>query len=279
MIRLIALDFDGTIAEYEQAFDAHMAHHLERWQQMGIHVVVASGRPFRSLKRILDALPGELPIVSSNGNILRYKNSLKTLHASYMSPELIETNIRLLRKRGIHPVFHVDGYEKGYDLAVLEPPSPRERTYIEKYENRCITVTPETIAMEKVLVIAAYMTPAQFDAYVAQPEIQRSSGQYHSLKSLNREFNLIEVVEASSNKFRAVQHYAQLMGIGPDEILAAGDDMNDLSMVEGAAIGIAMPTAPEVVRRAADYVAEKPARDYGLFPLINKILEEEGYGH
>ena len=60
MIRLIALDFDGTIAARKQPFDETMIEYVHRWKEMGIETVVASGRPFRSLKRELAPYKDEM---------------------------------------------------------------------------------------------------------------------------------------------------------------------------------------------------------------------------
>jgi hydroxymethylpyrimidine pyrophosphatase-like HAD family hydrolase len=65
---------------------------------------------------------------------------------------------------------------------------------------------------------------------------------------------------------------ADAWGIAAEQICAVGDDVNDVPMIEGAGLGIAMGNAPEEVRRAADRVAPT-LDDDGLAQAIGWMLD------
>jgi hydroxymethylpyrimidine pyrophosphatase-like HAD family hydrolase len=68
------------------------------------------------------------------------------------------------------------------------------------------------------------------------------------------DFTVVESLAASASKLNGVMYVAQAWRIGRGGIVAIGDDMNDLAMVQGAALGVAMSTAPQALRDAANYV-------------------------
>jgi len=63
----------------------------------------------------------------------------------------------------------------------------------------------------------------------------------------------------------------EICGIEPAEIMAVGDEMNDLPMLERAGLGVAMGNAPEAVRRAADTVTASCEED-GLALAIERFV-------
>ncbi len=82
---------------------------------------------------------------------------------------------------------------------------------------------------------------------------------------------MCEVLRADAGKWTAVLHVAELWGIAPHEICAVGDDMNDLPMIAGAGLGVAMGHAPTPVLEAADLVTGDHNHD-GVARLIDDVL-------
>ena len=90
-------------------------------------------------------------------------------------------------------------------------------------------------------------------------------------KSPNYAGTMCEVLRHDASKWSAVLHVAELWGIKPEEICAVGDDMNDLPMIAGAGLGVAMGHAPEAVLAAADLITNDHDND-GVGRLINEVL-------
>ena len=63
-----------------------------------------------------------------------------------------------------------------------------------------------------------------------------------------------DINHKQANKVRGVQYLAEKFGIAMDEVLAIGDDINDIQMIQAAGIGVAMGNASDAVKRAADYI-------------------------
>ncbi|HRU41225.1 MAG TPA: HAD-IIB family hydrolase, partial [Candidatus Diapherotrites archaeon] len=81
----------------------------------------------------------------------------------------------------------------------------------------------------------------------------------------------LEVMNKGVNKGNAVRILAQMYGINREEIIAIGDNENDISMIEYAGLGIAMGNAEELLKRAADHVTGDYQED-GVAEAIEKFI-------
>lgn len=274
MIQLIALDFDGTIAARKQPVDETMVNYINKWKERNIETVIVSGRPYRSLKRELEPIQEDVFIVSNNGNLIRTKNSEKTYYKNTFPKEKIRPIAEAMIARGIHPIFHVDSYFKGYDLVTLFDTTEREASYISFYENLYKRMTLEEVEKEDILVIAGYTTADVFYDLEEDEALKSSGMTAHLLKSRDKVLSLIEII-GNTNKWNGLEKLAEIKGIDTENIVAFGDDMNDESMIEHAGIGVAMASAPDEVKKKSDLVCEVPPEKYGAFKLANKIINEE----
>jgi hydroxymethylpyrimidine pyrophosphatase-like HAD family hydrolase len=82
---------------------------------------------------------------------------------------------------------------------------------------------------------------------------------------------MCEVLRRDASKWSAILHLAELWGVDPTEICAVGDDMNDVPMIRGAGLGIAMGHAPAAVQAAADHVTADHDNE-GVALVVDEIL-------
>jgi hydroxymethylpyrimidine pyrophosphatase-like HAD family hydrolase len=83
----------------------------------------------------------------------------------------------------------------------------------------------------------------------------------------------LEIADPSVGKGSAVAHLAATLGIRPEEIVAVGDGMNDLDMIEMAGCGVAMGNARDGLKQAAKRVT-KPYDQDGVACLIEDLIAE-----
>ena len=84
---------------------------------------------------------------------------------------------------------------------------------------------------------------------------------------------MCEVLRRDASKWTAVLHLAELWGVEPSAICAVGDDVNDLPMIQGAGLGIAMGNAAPEVKAVADRIAPSN-NDDGIVEVVRWLLEE-----
>jgi hydroxymethylpyrimidine pyrophosphatase-like HAD family hydrolase len=82
---------------------------------------------------------------------------------------------------------------------------------------------------------------------------------------------MCEVLRRDASKWTAILHLAALWDVDPSEICAVGDDVNDVPMIAGAGLGVAMGHAPADVLAAADLVTGNHDQD-GVAMLVDEVL-------
>ena len=92
-------------------------------------------------------------------------------------------------------------------------------------------------------------------------EITKELNKIEGLEITKSWFNNIEIMATGSDKGSAVKILAEYLDIDKDEIIAFGDNYNDISMLEFAGIGVAMGNADEFVKSKADYITSTNSED------------------
>jgi len=83
----------------------------------------------------------------------------------------------------------------------------------------------------------------------------------------------LEIIPVAASKGAALARLAEHVGVPLDRVVAVGDQENDLEMLREAGLGVAMPHAPEAVRRVADRIAPSAA-DGGLLRLLGELFPD-----
>ena len=94
----------------------------------------------------------------------------------------------------------------------------------------------------------------------------------HVLRSPRYVGYMCEIAPHGVSKWTGVRRLADEWGIAPEEICAAGDDVNDIPMIAGAGLGVAMGNALDEVKAAADRIAPTHDED-GLVQVVDWLLE------
>jgi hypothetical protein len=94
----------------------------------------------------------------------------------------------------------------------------------------------------------------------------------HVLRSPRYRGYMCEIAPAGATKWAGIERVARQWDIADDEICAVGDDINDLPMIQGAGLGIAMGNAIDELKAVADRIAPGHDSD-GLVQVVEWILD------
>ena len=99
------------------------------------------------------------------------------------------------------------------------------------------------------------------------------AGQGHTKMILNKNYrgHILEVLPATVSKWQALERLMAATGLAADDVMAIGDDYNDLEMIRGAGLGIAMGNAVEPVRQAAGHITGSNADD-GVVQALERFV-------
>lgn len=248
MIKLLATDLDGTLVDRQGHIAEEDVIALRRARQLGVMVVVATGRMPTVIDHFLQRIEtaDDEPVVGAQGAVIARRNG-DILHTLTISRDIAEEGADIARKHGAIPVFYTthdvimervafspeeDAYWLGSHLRY----EPDALGHVDDDLVKLLAVNPDENAVPALL--AAFKQ--RFDE---RADVVRS---WHWF---------VEAVNKNANKGAAIAWIANQLHIKRDEVLAIGDAGNDVSMLNWAGHGVAPADAAPEARSAADWIA------------------------
>jgi hydroxymethylpyrimidine pyrophosphatase-like HAD family hydrolase len=218
----------------------------------------------------------DAPVVCNSGALVKDTATHGTLWRADLGRELMGAVLEVLRSLGEPAVSIVDHEETPPDFLI--PARPTGRVLFDDYVERngpYALVDPDWMTRpdrgRHFHLFAVGERAEMLEVEAALVAVASDRLRTFVLHTSAYRGVMCEVVDREASKWSAVRHLAEQWGIGPDQIVAVGDDMNDLPMIQGAGLGVAMGQAPEAVREKADLVAPAFEAD-GVASIIDEVL-------
>lgn len=267
-IGLVALDLDGTTVGEDLVVGERTKRAIGEAVAAGVSVSIVTGRMPTSAMAFARELGLTAPIVGYQGAIIREiptpdRGRLgRILLHKPLAPAAAREAVTWSRKIGLDP--HVNHLER----FIIRADDPRAEDYSSFLGGR-LTVTNDLLAwirrpVSKVIAVS----DGPIDESVLDDARAHFSGRANVTISHPR---FLEFLRPGVTKGAAVAWLARRAGVAMENVLAVGDQFNDLEMIAAAGHGAAMPHAPLPVRAAARYIAP-PVADEGVAQLIEALV-------
>ena len=262
-IKLLVLDVDGTVTDSRHQVTAAAKQAVQKSQAAGIRVMLATGRRYRDVLPVATELGLVGPVVTASGALVKMPVHHETIFRSGFSETTLTQILECVVGLGHEPVLYTDSFNEGFDFYC--------RTLVARNECGELTGFGEYLQKNKQLarVVATLCESPPADAFsgfvmgsvreMEALEFTLNSRfpdmlSVHTIRSPRYRDWLCEIAPAGVDKWSSVSQLAESWEIPAEAICAAGDDRNDLPMIIGAGLGVAMGNARQEVRDAADYV-------------------------
>ena len=261
--RLVVADLDGTARSRRLGVTPGVRAAITAARARGTSVCIATGRMWASAARWIDALGADSPAILYNGGRVFDFHAGRILHDRRLAAESTRQALALIRR---DPDLQSHLFLE--DQAYVERHHPVSDEYarddgitcelVSAFEPLLLTGDPH-----KILVVGSSL---QIEALALAVREARLA--VHAVQS---EPTYLEFLPPGISKGSALRAMLAELGIRPGEVIAVGDNWNDLEMIEAAGLGVAMGDAPEGVRARADYVCAS-ADDDGLREVLERFV-------
>jgi Cof subfamily protein (haloacid dehalogenase superfamily) len=245
-VKLLALDLDGTLLNSDHRISERNAQAVRRAQSSNVMVIVMTGRRFRSALPYAQELDLNHLIVVHNGALIKSPATGAVITCTPLSLATCYKVVHLAKAHGVDPVVTIG--PEGYGTMVIDriddANAPLARylsisshdvlkvdDLVDYLKNDPIQITfshrPEKIEFLMTRLEAALC-----------PEIKLLSTVY-----LHRDLSILDVVNPSVSKGQALAAVAGMYGFAREEVMAVGDNFNDLDMLKYAGISVVMGNA------------------------------------
>lgn len=237
MIKLVATDMDGTFLDGEGRFDMkRLKNVLVSYKEKGIYFAVASGRGILSLKKLFADVRDEVIFIAENGSYVEFHGEdmyeatmsrdfyLSTFEALKKSPYFDERKMLLTGKKACYVLDTVDEtylmFSRHYNENIQKVASLEDIT--DEIFKFTTNFTEETIEVGEAWV----------------------NENVPDVKAMTTGFESIDIVLDYVDKGMAIVELAKKLGLTMDQVMAFGDNLNDLHMMQV----VGHPIAPENAR-------------------------------
>ena len=263
--KLIAVDVDGTLLDSSDRITEKTKDAIRLCKEMGVIFTISSGRPIQGVEKINKILDLDTPFITYNGAMVVMGKSKRILYEQKLSATNANSAIKLGEKWG--PTIFVWTDNKLYSNDINE----RTKKYSELANIEPVFVKNLTeITGNGVSKVLWYDEIENINSFLGQAgEYISDEINYHTSKPM-----FLEFVDKNASKAIAMEKIGEHYKITRDEMIAIGDGLNDLSMIEYAGLGIAMGNAHESVKSKAQYITLSNDED-GVAYAIKKFIAKE----
>lgn len=267
MVKLIMTDIDGTlIPDGTMDINPEYFEVIEKLVEKGIIFVVASGRHMSSVKKVFAPVLDKIWVASQNGNVLTYHGKSRIIKS--IPQEWGREMWRQFSK--------LKGVEGVLDTAT-EMYCPFEGTSMYKiladeyHFNVTGTGGWNQVPEEDFSMMTLYH-PQSAENICKELVEDKWKGKLEFLTSGKY---WVDIVMPEVGKGTALEEICSQLGIAPEETIAFGDNLNDISMIQSAGKGYAVNTAREETKKAADEVIPGYAEN-GVLEVLKTFLQIDG---
>ena len=261
-IRALALDLDGTLLGPGSVLSERAITAVKKCRERGLEIIIATGRAVEAAERFRLPLMAEGPMIYFNGAVVADMPGGEILSSTLLDPKAAEFCVDLSRETGTYFQVFFPGTDDDKRITLMsEKKSPEWEMYYNHTGIRSeFGDLKEALRRPGIKGCVKCM-------FLAEPEVQavlrprldeRLGSSVYIARTLR---NFLELMDAKVSKGQGLRIAMEHRSLKREEVLAFGDEENDLPMFEAAGFSIATSNAKENVRAAADLVIGSNAED------------------
>lgn len=265
--KLIAIDLDGTTLNQDSMITSKTKETLKKAINAGHHVSIATGRPFRMSHQFYQQLELTTPMVNFNGALVHIPNQhwdgeRETLINREIAFEILsqkkQLNLDFIAAEN-RDTFFIDSFDF-FDEKIFASSRPGEKNLLSP---KNLTTNPTSLLVR---------TDKRF-AEAVSVELTRQFGSYVDVRTWGGPTAILEIVSKGIQKAKGVQEIANYLSIDQQDVIAFGDEHNDLELLDYAGWGVAMANGTDQLKGIANDVTPLSNQEDGLAVYLEKLLK------
>lgn len=250
VIRLIAIDLDGTLLDSQGQVPARNQQALAEVQKLGIEVVLVTGRRFEFARQATADVPGDPVLIVSNGAVIRRRQGDPLFRQTL--PAAVARRVLAAAQPFRQYAALVFDRDSGGQVVFehLDWSDPSRRNYLERNRPFLRVCTPLEAALTEDPIQVMFAGPLD-KLGTLRTLLESSGGRDFTLAVTEypaRNFAILDVLAPGCSKGAALRLWTTMRGLEPHEVMAIGDNFNDREMLEFAGLAVVMQNAPEELK-------------------------------
>ncbi len=268
--KILFTDLDDTLLDNDKNVSDEDLNAINKMIKAGHRFVIATGRPVYSAKVVakeLDLYRDGIFLISSNGGVIFDCGREETIHALTVDDDIVDKMFRAASAEGLH----IHTYTDTHVVSLRE--TEELKIYSEKIKMpyRILKRIPEDLPgpAPKMIVMSIKEGSRGILKDFRDKYADLTAGRLDSVFSNDY---LLEFLPVGTSKGRAATKLCNLLGIPLSDSVAAGDESNDISMIEAAGVGVVVKNGTDKAKSHADYVTKRTNNESAIAEIIEKFI-------
>jgi Cof subfamily protein (haloacid dehalogenase superfamily) len=251
-IKLLALDIDGTLLTPRGELTPRTRAAIDEAIERGVHIVLVTGRRFGSAYPLLQEFGLDVPLISHNGALNKDTRTFNTIELHPLEIDISRDIIRTARMYGTDMICCSDE-PRGLGKIVIEGVSESNQSlvrYLNKYRDSVMEVPDLVEFVKEPPIQIMFSGPCAQMELFADRLLAAMGERIRLFKTRYPQYDLtiIDAISSRASKGDSLSSIADRHGIAREEVMAIGDNHNDLTMLEYAGLGVVMANAEEELK-------------------------------
>ena len=265
-IKLVCSDVDGTLVEEGKSeLNPEYFDEIRRLKEKGIMFAVVSGRSYAASRPLFAPVANDIIFINDNGASLTYQG--KTIKAHTIPVEVVKEMIRDLSDE-VKEVTYLSAlsgaysWKKNREFCIIL----REDFHLNVTELEEMT---DSLPDDAGIMSLGMYDPVDAEAVVGEEFIIKWN-QHELIKAVPGGQYWFNVMQKNIDKGVALRELMEMYGYKPEEVMAIGDNMNDIGMLTEVPNSVAIGNARQEVKDICKYIADTNAND-GVLQILRKL--------
>ena len=283
MIKLVASDLDGTIIGRDNNIVENNFKAINDINNKNIDFVICTGKTYPIIKGMCSKLNASYGIFGNGNQIINLKTG-KEIYKKLLTNTEIESCINIAREHKLHIHIYTDNEIVTEELKYMDLRNYKLQQ--DKYYDTSLGITvvddiKQYLAFNKAnvckLIISSNSDLSQIKSEILGKEdvsitTIKKYGDYKDTV-INKEYEYLDITPKNINKDTALKVLIDYLNIESNEIMAIGDNLNDLEMVKNSGIGVAVANAYDELKQVAKYTTTNSVENGGFAEAVYKFIE------
>lgn len=265
--KLVAVDMDGTLLTPELEISRDTVETVRKVIQKGVIFTLSTGRMYLAALPFAKLLELDVPVITCNGAVTKCSRTGNVIDIKVIPENYLWEVINYCRDESLSASIYSDDnifMEKGSrNMGIHERLDFAEPILVDGFKALADSTVIKIMCSSSDPYALEYKTRKLYEMYKDKLTF------YFSLPYF------VEIVNKDANKRNALEIIAAKFNIKREEIIAIGDNFNDMDMIMYAGLGVAMGNSPQYLKDAADFVTHSNDED-GVRYVLEKFILDQG---
>lgn len=281
MIRLVASDIDGTIIGEDNRITSQNLKAIDDMKQSNINFTICTGKPYAVVKKFCQDLQATYGIFGNGNQIIDLKTG-KEIFRKTLSQEEVNFCIDLAKKQKLHIHLYTENELVTPELLYMDLRNFRlkDTLFHSDLNFRIVNDIEEYMNKENPTIFKLVIS-SPFSLEKMENELEekmnltiyriQKANQFKD-KVINKEYEYLDITPSKTNKSEALTILSKYLNLSSSEVMAIGDNLNDIDMLQNSGIGVAVANAYDAVKQVATYTTTNTVDESGFAEAVYKYI-------